>query len=90
MDLLIGNRTGHDAEYPSRWPYRFFFYSGDRGQPPHVHVERDSRIAKFWLDPLEPARSGGLRQRDINNIQRIIAVQQQSFLERWNENFGGS
>ena len=71
-------------------PYRFFFYSGDRGQPPRIHVERDSRIAKFWLDPLELARSGGLRQRDINNIQRIIAVQQQNFLERWNENFAGS
>ena len=24
-------------------PYRFFFYSGDRLEPPHVPVERDTR-----------------------------------------------
>jgi len=33
-------------------PYRFFFYAGDREEPPHVHVERDDNIAKFWLDPI--------------------------------------
>lgn len=27
--------------------YRSFFYSGDRGEPPHIHVEREDRIAKF-------------------------------------------
>lgn len=32
-------------------PYRFFFYSVDRGEPPHVHVRRDRGTAKFWLDP---------------------------------------
>ena len=33
-------------------PYRLFFYAGDRDEPPHVHVERVDRIAKFWLDPI--------------------------------------
>ncbi len=33
-------------------PYRLFFYSGDAGEPPHVHVERDASIAKFWLKPV--------------------------------------
>ncbi|MFH1436112.1 MAG: DUF4160 domain-containing protein [Pseudomonadota bacterium] len=32
--------------------YRFFFYAGDRDEPPHVHIERDDRIAKLWLDPV--------------------------------------
>ena len=35
-----------------RGPYRFFFYSSDRAEPPHVHVERDENLAKFWLDPV--------------------------------------
>ncbi|MGH7393728.1 MAG: DUF4160 domain-containing protein, partial [Candidatus Rokuibacteriota bacterium] len=30
-------------------PYRFFFYSGDGGEPPHIHVEREDNTAKFWL-----------------------------------------
>ena len=33
-------------------PYRFFFYAGDRDEPPHMHVERDEQIAKFWLVPM--------------------------------------
>jgi hypothetical protein len=28
-------------------PYRFFFYSADRTEPPHVHVERDTNRAKI-------------------------------------------
>lgn len=32
--------------------YRFFFYSGDRDEPPHVHIERVDNKAKFWLDPV--------------------------------------
>jgi hypothetical protein len=32
--------------------YRLFFYSGDGGEPPHVHVEREDRIGKFWLTPV--------------------------------------
>lgn len=70
-----------------RGPYRFFFFSGDRGQPPHVHVERDDQEAKFWLDPLETARTGGLSQRDINDILRIVEEQRLYFLERWDEFF---
>jgi hypothetical protein len=33
-------------------PYRFYFYSGDRDEPPHVHVARDANEAKFWLEPV--------------------------------------
>jgi hypothetical protein len=28
-------------------PYRFFFYSHEPNQPPHV--QRDRSLAKFWL-----------------------------------------
>ena len=49
-------------------PYRFFFYASDREEPPHVHVERDDRVAKFWLDPVRLQRSGGLRRSEIGQI----------------------
>ena len=44
-------------------PYRFFFYSGDRDEPPHVHVERDDCEAKFWLDPVRLERSRRFSRR---------------------------
>lgn len=53
-------------------PYRFFFYSGDRDEPPHVHVERDDCEAKFWLDPVRLERSRGFSRKEIHGIQAIV------------------
>ena len=64
-------------------PYRFFFYSGDRDEPRHVHVMRDNRVAKFWLDPVRIERSGGLRRSEIRQVQRIIEENQGALLEAW-------
>lgn len=68
-------------------PYRFFFYSGDREEPPHIHVERDSNIAKFWLDPVRLASSGGFRRPELGNIQRLIEENQQELMRSWDEFF---
>jgi Domain of unknown function (DUF4160) len=43
--------------------YRFFFYAGDRDEPPHVHVESDDKIAKFWLDPIRLQSVGASVER---------------------------
>jgi hypothetical protein len=48
-------------------PYRLFFYSGDGHEPPHIHVERDAHVAKFWLEPVRLARSGGFGRAEIRN-----------------------
>jgi hypothetical protein len=69
-------------------PYRFFFYAGDRGEPPHIHVERENMVAKFWLSPLRLASSGDFSRAEINRVQQIVAIHQQMFLEAWNEFFG--
>jgi hypothetical protein len=31
--------------------YRFFFYSNEGHEPPHIHVQKAEGIAKFWLKP---------------------------------------
>jgi hypothetical protein len=69
-------------------PYRFFFYAGDGGEPPHVHVERDDCEAKFWLDPIRLERSGGFSRKEINRVQELIEANQHLLLESWNEFFG--
>ena len=70
-------------------PYRFFFYAGDRDEPPHVHVERDNCEAKFWLDPVRLARSHGFAAGEINKIEKLSIENQQALLDRWNEFFNG-
>jgi hypothetical protein len=69
--------------------YRFFFYAGDRSEPPHVHVERDDRVAKFWLSPIRLRRSGGFSRREINRIQSLLKAHHTELLEAWNEYFRG-
>ncbi|MBI1729981.1 DUF4160 domain-containing protein [Candidatus Acetothermia bacterium] len=68
-------------------PYRFFFYAGDRGEPPHVHVEHDDKIAKFWLDPIRMHRSGGFSRAEVSRIQKLAGTHQKRLLEAWNEYF---
>lgn len=38
-------------------PYKFFFYSAEGNEPPHVHVRRGRYTAKYWLNPVRLARS---------------------------------
>ncbi len=68
-------------------PYRFFFYAGDRQEPPHIHVEPDDKTAKFWLDPVRLQRSGGFGRQEINRIAKLIEDNQQRLLQRWSEYF---
>ena len=70
-------------------PYRFFFYAGDRDEPRHVHIERDDRIAKFWLDPIRLQGSGGLSRVEIARIERLVSDQREVLMEAWDEYFGG-
>lgn len=63
-------------------PYRFFFYAGDRDEPPHVHVERNDCEAKFWLDPVRLARSHGFAASEVNRIEELIVQNQQGLLDR--------
>lgn len=69
-------------------PYRFFFYAGDRDEPQHIHVERDDKIAKFWLSPVRLQNSGGFNRGEINRILKILIEHQTQLTEAWNEYFG--
>jgi hypothetical protein len=70
-------------------PYRFFFYSGDGDEPEHVHVERDDRVAKFWLEPIRLERSGGFGRTELQSIQRIVAEHRSRLVEAWHDYFEG-
>ncbi|MEQ1607248.1 MAG: DUF4160 domain-containing protein [Pyrinomonadaceae bacterium] len=69
--------------------YRFFFYSLDGVEPPHIHVENAEKIAKYWLDPIIYSSSRGFRSSELSAIHEIIEENQHLMLERWNEYFSG-
>ncbi len=69
-------------------PYRFYFYSHEPNEPPHIHVDRDDLSAKFWLNPVQLAGNFGFRARELREIQSMVRDSRQRFLEAWNEFFG--
>jgi hypothetical protein len=53
-------------------PYSFIFFSSDQGEPPHIHVKRDRGVAKFWLNPVSLAKNKGFKERELNQIARLV------------------
>lgn len=68
--------------------YRFFFYSNENDEPPHVHVEQAEFGAKFWLDNVELAESYGFASHRLTRIQSIVEQHQAMMLRKWHDHFG--
>ena len=68
-------------------PYRFFFYAGDRREPPHIHVKRDREEAKFWLNPVRLARNRGFSQSELRRVEHHVEEHEQTLLREWNDYF---
>ncbi len=68
-------------------PYRFYFYSHEPNEPPHVHVDKDGCSAKFWLRKVILVDNLGFAKKELNEIHRIINQHQQHLLGQWNEYF---
>ena len=72
--------------------YRFYFYSHEPNEPPHV--DKAGHTAKFWLEPVSLARSVGFAAKDINAISRLVRNYREQMapvlpmLEPWVERFG--
>ena len=67
--------------------YRFFFYSLEGNEPPHIHMEHGDKVGKFWLDPVNLASSNGFRSHELSDIRLLVIQHRQLFLEKWNEHF---
>lgn len=68
--------------------YRFFFYSLEGREPPHIHVEHAERVAKFWLQPVELVMSDGFRSGEISWLRVVVLEHRNRFEEAWHEHFG--
>ena len=64
-------------------PYRFFFYSFDCNEP--EHLQRENRVCKYWLNPLELGGNDGFSARGLNQIRNEVARHMEKILEAWHE-----
>ena len=68
--------------------YRFFFFSRERNEPPHVHVEQAERYAKFWLGPVRLASSIDFRSNELTEIRHLVEENEALFKEKWYGHLG--
>jgi hypothetical protein len=68
--------------------FRFFFYSNEGDEPPHIHVEAGEDEAKFWLQPVTLEVNYGFAGRELNEIEQHVVDHQIELLEAWDEHFG--
>jgi hypothetical protein len=70
--------------------YKFFFYSNE-GIPKehlHVHVLKDERVAKFWLEPtVSLAESYKMKPHELNELQKVVEKNVKMIKRAWYEYF---
>lgn len=59
--------------------FRFFFYSNEGNEPPHVHIEKGDAEGKYWLDPVEEDSMDGFSNSEEKQVRKIITDHQQKF-----------
>lgn len=71
-----------------RWQgWQFFFYSGDEGEPAHVHVKKGEAEAKVWLHDISVAKSYAMNARDLGTIVGKVREHRDEFQEAWDAHF---
>jgi hypothetical protein len=68
-------------------PYRFHFFSGDRDERSHIHVQRDDCEAKFWLKPARLHANLGFNRTELAKLKKLVAQNQDEFDQKWHDYF---
>jgi hypothetical protein len=68
-------------------PYRLYFYSSDGDEPPHVHVDRNSFSAKYWLRPVQLASNHGFSRHELAQIYRVVTANEHLVWTKWHAYF---
>lgn len=66
-------------------PFRFHFYSDERGESAHIHIRSSDGECKFWLDPIVLARNQGLPSHELRKIERLVFEHQEFLKEKYDE-----
>src|SRR5688500_5994772 len=65
-------------------PYRFYFYSYDCREPRHMHLDREIRSVKFWLDAdVALAAKHGYSRREVREIERMMRDHLETLRNEW-------
>jgi len=68
--------------------YRFYFFSREEVRM-HIHVISPEGEAKYWIEPnVSLAKSNGFKEKNLNEIQKIIEKEVDEISNSWKVHFG--
>lgn len=67
--------------------FRFFFYSNENEEPPHVHVEKGEGYGKYWLEPVKKDHMENFTKKEEKQTKEIVVEEQDNFKKKWYEFF---
>jgi Domain of unknown function (DUF4160) len=69
--------------------FRFFFYSNENNEPPHIHIRKGDGEGKIWLEPeTQMAWMTGFTKQEESAIWQMAGDNEQLFKNKWYEYFG--
>ena len=84
LDQYLRQST-RESDRPAGGPYRFFFFSSDRGEPVHVHVTRERKAVEVLVGagPLEYNR--GFASTELNRVTALVREHEAEIVKAWHE-----
>lgn len=64
---------------------RFFFFSNEGNEPPHVHIDKAENSAKIWLHTLAVASNDGFSKQELSRLVIKVGEHREEFLKAWYE-----
>ncbi len=68
--------------------YKFSFYSNENQEPAHIHINKGTGNAKYWLEPeMAEEYAYGFKLKERRDIKNHIHEHFEFLLKKWHEHF---
>ena len=60
-----------------------YFVEFDLAELPHVHIEKEGKTAKYWIDRLELFDAGRFKGHELTKLEKLLKRRRRYLLELW-------
>lgn len=79
--------SNHMPTIIKEFGFRLFFYSNELDEKIHIHVQYQSAVSKFWLNPVSLAINYGMKPHELKKAFDLVVKHQKLIEEKWYEYF---
>jgi len=68
--------------------FKFYFYSKEGNEPPHIHVRKGGGVAKIWLQPkFVIDYHFNFKEQELKKAVKLAYENKDLLIKKWNEYF---